>query len=628
MELSSWFTLSVSFGADHYQLLAAPNGKVYATWAQNWEQGRRVYFVERSIEGTWSEPVQISDITDSINLLQMMLDDAGNIHVAWQQQTNYVDNVYYNYRTSEGDWSAAVNLTAFSANPTWTFSMAMTSDGRLHIVLPVYAFNAVYNLFYRERDLAGNWSSASSLAVGVPFNDLMLRSQNTSLHLISASGTQPSNSWYWQKLSDGDWSAPQNIPIIHGLNNHEFVLAPNGHLHLLSWRTGGPEIYHTRRSANGQWTQPYLVTWQNTSHFFVRALATADNTLHLIWKVGVSNSPENGHYYAARSSDGSWTERHKFASGLTEVDLFEADEMGNIHLMYISPPHNWYTVVSTEGVWSLPYIVTPNYMNYRAVGLGPGGVAHLINIVTGSSRHATLSLLGGESTLAQTITIPTEMTDPYLSFVYRMAGASPALNTGLTINVSADDETVVLAQIQENVSDWTQVSLPLADWVGETITLTWDVPQPVLALPVSVWLDDVTVGSAHPDVWLTPLPRQAALPGETVSYQLVYGNQGGAAATAATITLPLPPDLLFVSATPAPTINGSSLIWEVGNLPAFSTAETIELTLTVAEQAPLFTTLATTAVIGTPDLELELLNNERPLRLFVGREQYLPIISR
>jgi len=42
-------------------------------------------------------------------------------------------------------------------------------------------------------------------------------------------------------------------------------------------------------------------------------------------------------------------------------------------------------------------------------------------------------------------------------------------------------------------------------------------------------------------------------------------------------TRPLPPNLLFVSASPAPTISGASLTWEVGDLPSFSAAGTIEV---------------------------------------------------
>ena len=631
VELSPWFTLSDSSGM-HHQLLAAPNGEVYIAWAQGWGQERSVYFRERSVAGIWAEPVQISDNTGPINLLQMMLDDNGNIHIAWQQQTDYVDDVYYNYRPSDGEWDGPINLSAFATSSIWTFGMVMTSNGHLHIVLPLYAGHAAYNLYYRERDLAGNWSSASSVANGVPFNELMLKSQNNTLHLISAMGTEPSNSWYWQKPSGEVWSSPQNIPIVYGLSNYEFVLTPNGHLHLLSWRTGGPEIYHTRRSPNGQWTQPYLVTYQNTQHFFLEALTTADNALHLIWQVNVNSSysPENGLYYAKRSSNNSWTGPNRLSSDrFPYARLFGADEAGNIHLLYETYPHDlyYYLVSSPEGVWSSPYVAYDDATHLFGE-LALDGVAHLLARETGSWRYATLSSSSGESMLAQTIPIPAEMTDPYLSFVYRMAGASPALNTGLTIKLSTEDETVVLAQIQENVSDWTQVSLPLADWAGETITLTWDVPQPVLAIPVSVWLDDVTVGSAHPDVWLAPLPRQTALPGEIVSYPLVYGNQGGAAARATTVTLQLPSDLLFVSATPTPIINGASLTWELGDLPPLSPAGTIDLTLLVAEQATLLTTLSTTAVIGTLDLELEMLNNERPLLIFVGREQYLPLIAR
>ncbi len=622
--ISEWDEIGGAASTDH-KAVFDNNGRLHLLW----KYGQQLHYSQRTATGIWTTPVILSPQTGPIRDMEIVVDSNNIIHVIWQQQIEWIDDVYYKY-LADDEWSTTVNLTAFATSPTWSFRIAATDDGIVHVLLPVYG-NTGSLLYYRERDLAGNWSDPLLLIDQMVANAL-LKSQGNTLHLVTAVGSYTEPSHYRQKTSGGSWSIPQTVPVIATMNQFELLIAPNGQLHLLSWRSNGPGLYHSRRSVAGQWSSPYLVTQQNVSPLSLRFLVTPDNSLHLLWNVNSSmpyDPQEVGLHYTRRLANGQWTaQQWVWSNGAAIPRMFDADEVGNLHLLFgeFGANASYYLMASPEGRWAWPPLIISNSTSELRgkVEVGAAGVIHLLQ---GTWRHALLTLSGGESTLSQTITIPAEMTDRYLSFVYRMAGASPALNTGLTINLSTDNETMVLAHIEENVSDWTQVSLPLADWAGETITLTWDVPQPVLAIPVSVGLDDVTLGSAHPDVWLAPLPRQLALPGETVSYQLVYGNQGGAAATAVSVTLPIPANLLFVSAIPAPTTSGTSLTWELGDLPPFSDAGTIELTLAVADQAPLFTILSTTAVIGTLDLELELLNNERPLRIFVGREQYLPIVA-
>jgi uncharacterized repeat protein (TIGR01451 family) len=628
--VSDWTTITgTTPGGSESHFVVGDDGRLHLIW----QHGQQLHYVQRAANGTWSTPVTLTPEAGPIAGQQLAVASNGHVHVIWQQQINWSDNVYYRYLTDDS-WSAPLNLTGFTTSPTWAFKTATTSDGRLHVVLPVFGAggSASYALYYRERDPGGSWSTPSLLSATLVYDALLMKSQGNVIHLVSAIGSYTNQSYYWQKTAGSSWSVPQTIPAISTVNQFDIAVTLNGHVHLISWRSDGP-LYYNRRSPTGQWSSAYRVTEQLVAPNSARIVAAVDNSLHLLWSVyaNPAHSPQQrGLHHIRRLGNGQWTESKWFyTDGSAFPRMFVTDSNGNLHLLMNRSTHlgntHHYLMASPEGLWAQPSLIVDDVMDYMTGAIGPDDVIHLLR---STWEHAHLTRPGGESTMRQSITIPAAMADPYLSFVYQMAGASYAVGTGLTVTVSTINETVLLAHIQENSTNWTQVSLPLTDWVGETITLTWAASQPGLAIPVAVWLDDVTVGSAHPDLWLAGVNRQTALPGETVSYQLFYGNRGGAAAASATITLQLPANLLFVSASPAPAVHGTTLTWELGDLAAFSTAETIDLTLSVASQAPVLTTLSTTAVIGTPDLELEMLNNQRPLILFVGREAYLPILTR
>ena len=56
-------------------------------------------------------------------------------------------------------------------------------------------------------------------------------------------------------------------------------------------------------------------------------------------------------------------------------------------------------------------------------------------------------------------------------------------------------------------------------------------------------------------------------------------NQGGVAAPGATLWVELPDGLTFVSANPPATVNGRTVTWTLGDLPAFSPSQTFVVTV-------------------------------------------------
>ena len=134
----------------------------------------------------------------------------------------------------------------------------------------------------------------------------------------------------------------------------------------------------------------------------------------------------------------------------------------------------------------------------------------------------------------------------------------------------------------------------------------------------------VTLGAAHPDVWVTA-ESSRGVPGGTVHHILRVGNRGAVAGANVVLTYTLPPELTFVSASRPPT-SVAPLRWELGALPAGGAPLVIEVTATARPDLPGRTVSSTAALVATD--ELELLNNAATAHTPLSSLIFLPSAMR
>lgn len=210
-----------------------------------------------------------------------------------------------------------------------------------------------------------------------------------------------------------------------------------------------------------------------------------------------------------------------------------------------------------------------------------------------------------------------------------LGGWSTSARSGLVIQLTDSTSTTELLSSTEASASWQHAWFDLTPWLSQTITLTFKVHQTEGYYPLWAILDEVTIGSAHPDVWVSISGGRAAMPGQQVALQLTYGNRSPVAiALSATITATLPAGLIFDSASITPTLNGNLLTWSVGDLPPGSGPFTILVTATVAGSAAPGSTLTLPVTIASTTPELELVNNQEQYALFIGSMVYLPVTVR
>ncbi len=204
------------------------------------------------------------------------------------------------------------------------------------------------------------------------------------------------------------------------------------------------------------------------------------------------------------------------------------------------------------------------------------------------------------SALSQVITLTETISNPTLSFLYRLEKKD--VPGSESFKVIIDPATAPLTEFTLHSDSTNQIG---------------------------TYLDEVTVGSAYPDVWVSKssLPT-AAFPGEQLAFTLTYGNQGGVPTSGVRLADSLPDELTFVAASLPPLSTTPALVWEVGDLPAKSDLFSIIVTATVSPETPLMSYVINEASISAASLELETANNSAQAVVFVGRSAYLPSISR
>lgn len=233
------------------------------------------------------------------------------------------------------------------------------------------------------------------------------------------------------------------------------------------------------------------------------------------------------------------------------------------------------------------------------------------------------------STLSQTVTLPPAMTTPILSFFYDFPDGGPVDGASFEVQVTQGTTTTSLLSTTSKTAGWTHGWFDLSPWAGQEITLGFKVHLPAGKFPAYALVDDVTIGSANLDVWVSDAGPGVALPSSTTTLALAYGNQGLVPAEGVTVTATLPDKLTFISADLEPaSINGQVLTWDAGTLAGDSGPFTIHITATVAEDAALLSTLDGSLQIATTSPELETANNTFQTHIFIGTRVLLPVIAR
>jgi uncharacterized repeat protein (TIGR01451 family) len=606
------------------RIAISPDGTIHVIWSEGTNSHIEVFYTQRPSGGTWTPPINLSNTPEqNSDIQQLIVDSSGAVHVFWEEQIDYyTKHLYYARRDPDGSWSIPIDIipngNSHSAPETRVY---MDSSGVLHVIWSTGDFYTSSSIAYVQGFPDGSWTSPVILSTTdlARYPDFVIDRDNR-LQVVWID-TRYGDLYYTHRDPDGIWSTPISLSS-NTVGYPELEMDPNGRVHMV-YGDSTPALNY--RYLDGE-------VWSSVETFFNSALSQylslktePDGQVNVLWKDNTGTIR-----YQHRSSNGMWSSVRLIGTSFFNPDT-ALDGAGNLIVVW-SNVDLLYTKRSSDGSWSDTMVITP-----------PGADAYSPRIAIDSYHRVHLAYMTqdtmyigpgqveetGTGEASQAITVPVSMTAPTLSFWYQAFDVSQAGNTWFDLQVQDEISTTEIFRDDVSTLGWTHQWVDMSNWSGQTITLTYRLSQQAGSQPASAFLDEVTLGSAHPDTWVS-LSGGAlgAHPGDQITYQLDYGNRGGALAAASAITLTLPSGLNFLDASIPPVIVGDQLVWQVGDLPAGSDLYSISLTVEVDAAAPLGDTVVTSVEITTASTELETLNNSAQSETFLGYLALMPIIHR
>lgn len=446
--------------------------------------GRQAALLGRPFD--WTAPVNIKEPGYNVHSFDMASDPFGNLHVVWKTSTG---DVVYTTRSKLGTWSTPIILKTW-ANQEWQ-GPAIAADALGHVYV------GWGSLEYTTREPDGTWSAPAPIAGSSGFGPQFLVDQQNTLHAMWDAGAI----FYASKPLGQDWSAP--VVVGYGVDAR-FKLGLDGSLHAVwtiptSYQWG---VAYATKPAGGAWSPPIELSDAATQTQSTPDIAVdGQNLPHVVW-IGPGN---NNVIYTHETFNGLWSSAVSIASSAQLPPRNPAIAMigpATIGVAYFDGG-GLKLMQSTDGLpWQEPQSIGPAWGGTPQIELDDQGLPQLAwqtetNIVQSGPASVPLT---GDSWLTETLSVPSDMHQPTLSFLYRLSGATPG---GTWLEVDLGSETTTLSvTLASNTADWAQKWIDLEPWAGQALTLSFKLHQRMNLPGAWTYIDDVSVGS-----WLTPDPQ-------------------------------------------------------------------------------------------------------------------------
>lgn len=286
----------------------------------------------------WSQPINISNTTDSSDTPAIAIDNKGNIHVVWTERIGSAYNVFYNMWDGYS-WSNDENLNLGSVTKG---AIAVDSMNNLHLV---YLDRTNFRPYYREKSaLTNTWSIAQPIDPGPgSAGGLSIHLDADDTPFVVWDNTY--NSQYtvrYSYLAFGGWA--NSILVELNAMYPDMAIDPSGNLHFVFRSTVDYRIYY-RGWIGNQWSS----TTQMLS--FVATGAFVDVDDHGVVHVACVRQDQNETYY--RRWDGSWTSPSLILE--QRASDFTVDDNSSIHILFVSSYEINYTYSKDGGLnWISP----------------------------------------------------------------------------------------------------------------------------------------------------------------------------------------------------------------------------------------------------------------------------------
>ncbi len=297
-----------------------------------------VYRLWNSTTGTW-HPVEVvsTEQTDDSGIPTIAVEEDGDVHVAWNDWTNYSGagtdrDVFYKWRDSGlGTWNPTVVVSNASADSSKVPDIAVDTDGNVHVV---WYDQSDYNgsgtdddVFYRRLNATTDtWTETQVLSTFWGENPSIGVDPMGNAHVVWKEylGGKYEVVYRCWNISTDQWSTAEIISTDSSGEPWypEIAVDPGGHLHV-AWTepstadNSGPDedlFYKRWNTTTRNWTSIEVVSKESNWSSYTHGIAAdSKGNAHFAWVETLA--PDAGIYYSHwNATTGNWTSMEKITT--------------------------------------------------------------------------------------------------------------------------------------------------------------------------------------------------------------------------------------------------------------------------------------------------------------------------
>lgn len=309
------------------------------------------YMIYSQTTKAWSAPKVAVKKRFSQSFPQLAMDDAGDIHMAYQDG-NSSDNreiCYAMFSNNNNAWSnGAVAYESSGVNDTWPRIRVEGDDiyivwshnypagvGEMDICMVTNKKGSSWPVAKNARKTISETGQAVSIhsAFDVKDKNIYAVWMDTN-HAIGTGmwGLYYNEGIYNTTAKDWSWKVAQYL--FPELSTHYYpalTTDPSGSVHVLFSNRSGP-FWYARKTGN-TWSDPKSLSANWCDFTFINFIKYANGLLHALWKETTSTG--QGVFYGRGLPDGTWAKSIKVGEGINpQYPGLDVDAQGNVHVTF------------------------------------------------------------------------------------------------------------------------------------------------------------------------------------------------------------------------------------------------------------------------------------------------------
>jgi hypothetical protein len=322
------------------------NNYIHVVWHDGTPGNYEVYYKKSTDGGTvWTTQRLTWNAGASRNPV-IAIDSNENIHLAFEDSSHGMYEIYYMKSTDGGTTWAAKRLTWNSGISEYP-AIAVGSNNHLHVVWWDDTSGNIEIFYKTSTDSGTTWTTRRlSWSPGESLNPAIAVGPNNHIHVLWNDDTPGNHEIYYKKSTNGGvaWTTQRLTWNSYTSEVSAIAVDSSNHIHVV-WKDsshGQPDLYYKRSTdGGGTWTTQRLT--YNIGYSTAPAIDTdVLNHIHVVWQ---DDTPGIEQIYYKRSTDAgmSWTMRRlTFNSGYSSFPSVATDSLNQIHVLWMDmTPGNW-----------------------------------------------------------------------------------------------------------------------------------------------------------------------------------------------------------------------------------------------------------------------------------------------